>query len=40
MFEKLVNKSSSSVLQHFGSFSVLAEKYLFFSELSITVEIG
>ena len=39
MFEKLVNKSSSSVLQHFGLFSVLA-KYLFSSELSITVEIG
>ena len=34
MFEILVNKSSSSVLQHFGLFSVLA------SELSITVEIG
>lgn len=39
VFEKLVNKSSSSVLQHFGSFSVLA-KYFFSSELSITVEIG
>lgn len=39
MFEKLVNKSSSSVLQHFMSFSVLAN-YLFSSELSISVEIG